>query len=90
MQKSEAIIEIPERCKNCGEQQMDWFADVQNVGGAQNGRIRLNEVRPIFVLGCECCSETLLVVEASKIAAVLNGQIEMKGATSGPSVSAGA
>ena len=73
---SVTTIQLPEVCKNCGERDgFFWFADVRNAGGAQNGRIRLNEVVPIFVLGCEVCSETLQIVDAGTIAELLTKQM---------------
>jgi hypothetical protein len=67
-------MEIPKECRECGDEELKWFAGVQNVGGCVDGRLRLHEVQPIFYLGCECCSETMLVVHADEIAALLNAQ----------------
>lgn len=67
------MIEVPEVCRECGESEgLKWSADVQNAGGCQDGRIRMNEVRSIFVLGCEFCSETMAIVPAEEIANILN------------------
>lgn len=63
---------IPNTCRECGSEDLKWFADVQNVGQAQDGRIKLNEVRCIFVLGCEYCSETIRIVSGDEIAVTLN------------------
>lgn len=67
-------MEIPKECRECGNEELTWFASVYNTGGCVNGRLRLHEVAPIFYLGCECCSETMLVVHADEIAALLNAQ----------------
>jgi hypothetical protein len=66
-------MQIPKVCRECGESSgLTWFADVVNRGGCQDGRIKLNEVQPIFYLGCEYCSETMLIVDAGEIAHVVN------------------
>ena len=64
---------IPNKCK---AESLFWYADVRNCGHVQNGRLRLNEIAPIFVLGCEECSETIMVVDASEIAIILNDNKE--------------
>jgi hypothetical protein len=67
---------IPNKCKNCEAESLFWFADVYNSGHAVDGRLRSSEVVPIFVLGCEECSETIMVVDASEIAIILNDNKE--------------
>lgn len=66
-------LKIPSECRNCGGTCLKWFADVTTQQTAVNGaRFRLNEVQHIFVLGCEECSETLLVARGDDIAELLN------------------
>lgn len=66
---------VPESCRHCGEKDgMTWSADVINKSPIQNGRLTLHDVSPVFVLGCEYCSETIRIVDASEIAGVLNGE----------------
>ena len=65
-------MKIPDTCRECGEKSLTWSASVHNAGHCVDGRLRLHEVRPIFVLGCECCSETMMIVSADEIADLLN------------------
>ena len=69
-------MEIPAACRECGNEDLTWFSGVENTGGCQDGRLRLHEVRPIFYLGCECCSETMLIVHADEIADILNARLK--------------
>lgn len=71
-------LEMPAKCKECGGSELAWFASLRNSGTAQDGRLRLHEVQPIFVLGCEECSETLMVVHGDEIAGILNRSFEAK------------
>lgn len=63
---------IPTICDECGSGNLRWFADVQNQGSAVDGRVRMHETKARFVLGCEACSETLLIVLGDEIATRLN------------------
>lgn len=62
-------------CKNCGSSSLSWFSSVRVTSGVVEGRLRSNEVEPIFVLGCDECSETLAVVSGGKVAEFLNQQL---------------
>ncbi len=68
-------MDIPKYCRECGESELSWTVSVHNNGHCENGRLRLDEVTPIFILGCEYCSETMLVVQAYEIATMLNDQM---------------
>lgn len=59
-------------CRECGSENLYWFSDVENVGHAVNGRLRISEVRPIMILACENCSETNHIVTGDDVAAFLN------------------
>lgn len=65
-------MKIPAACRECGNKDMKWNAGVQSNGSAVNGRLRLHDIRPIFYLSCENCSETMLIVHADKIAEAMN------------------
>jgi len=65
-------MDIPNNCRECGGQDLRWFADVENTGPAVDGRIKANEMQNIFVLGCEDCCETIKVVSGNEIAELLN------------------
>lgn len=71
-------IEIPAACSNCERTAMSWFPSLKVVNPIQNGRLMVSDVKPIFVLGCDDCSETLLVVEAEVIAGLLNKAINIR------------
>lgn len=59
-------------CKNCGSSDLTWDDGVQNLSGVQDGRMKLNEMQAILILGCEQCSETIVVVPVSVITDFLN------------------
>jgi len=54
-------------CPACDSTLLAWAWVARNGGGAVDGRIKMNEVRCDFVLGCEECSETVRVVPAHEI-----------------------
>ena len=62
------------KCPECNGENLTWESDVKNNGGCVDGKIRLNEVEAIFILGCDNCSETIKVVQAHKIAECLNAK----------------
>ncbi len=72
MTTNQTIDGVPSECKECGGTSLTWFAQSENKSGVQEGRLRTHEVSSVFVLGCDDCSETLRVVSADKIAALLN------------------
>lgn len=48
-------------CPECGaEKTLVWGWAMTNTSGVVDGRLCLNEVRPVFYLGCEYCSETVV------------------------------
>ena len=65
------VMEHITECKECGSNELSWFTSLQNNGSAGDGRLKLNEVSCIFVLGCESCSETLQIVPADLVARVM-------------------
>lgn len=58
-------------CPECGSRELTWHADTKNCGGAQDGRICMREVAPVFFLGCDECSETIRVIHGGAIAELL-------------------
>lgn len=62
----------PTRCKHCESTDLEWFAHVRAVNDVPHGRLTTHDVGCVFVLGCQECSETLRVVKADEIAALLN------------------
>lgn len=71
-QNTMSDLNIPDRCKECWSDNLEWFSGVRNNGGFQDGRIRMHETDVIFFLGCNCCSETLLVLTGDEVAKWLN------------------
>lgn len=59
------------KCRECGSTSLTWQTHNKNVGQAQQGRLNCQDVQCQLVLGCDECSETLAVVSADKVAALL-------------------
>ncbi|ELQ8317471.1 hypothetical protein ACM73L_31480 [Pseudomonas aeruginosa] len=66
-------------CKHCGSQDQSWATNIVSRGEAQNGRLRLSDVACQFVLGCNRCSETLMVLSADRVAGLMNGALDEQG-----------
>lgn len=62
------------KCKSCGSKSLTWQTHNRiHLGCAvQQGRLKTNEVECLFVLGCDDCSETLVVRTADQVARMLN------------------
>ena len=59
---------------------MSYYLANNVVSGVQDGRLRLNEVTIIAVLGCKDCSETLKIIDADVYLSDLKAQLaEAKG-----------
>lgn len=56
------------KCRECGSESLTWGTHNKNIGQASHGRLTTHDVRCLFVLGCDECSETLDVVDADKVA----------------------
>jgi hypothetical protein len=61
----------PVFCKNCQGENFTWYAGKRNMGGVQDGLIKMNEIEPIFFLGCDECSETLSIINADFVAEIM-------------------
>jgi chromosome condensin MukBEF ATPase and DNA-binding subunit MukB len=59
-------------CTYCGSTKLSWYAGVNSNSGVVDGRHFMSEISAIFILGCDECSETLMVVPGSEVAAMLN------------------
>ena len=64
-------MNFPQICKECGSDQLSWSSSVQNTSGVVEGRLRSHEIRPIFFLGCDECSETLLIISGDEVANIM-------------------
>jgi hypothetical protein len=61
-------------CRHCGSTALTWATSIVNRSDVQQGRLNTRDVECLFYLGCDTCSETLTVVEADKVADLLNEQ----------------
>lgn len=59
-------------CKHCGSQDYSWHTRNVVLGSAQDGRLKVDEVGCQFVLGCNQCSETIIVLSADRVAGLMN------------------
>lgn len=66
------MITAPNTCHVCGSNDLAWQTVNRNIGPSQDGRLRSSEVQCIFFLGCNDCSETLMVRNADQIAQLLD------------------
>jgi hypothetical protein len=57
-------ILVPDRCPNCGEYwpHFTWAHSLQGKSGIVDGRHCMNEISVDVTLGCDYCSETLVVM----------------------------
>lgn len=60
-------------CPECKTNEgITWHSHIMPVRGApQDGQLRTHDMKPMFYIGCDFCSETLGVVDASTVAAIL-------------------
>jgi hypothetical protein len=66
-----AITEI-KKCRECGSESLTWDTHSKTDSGVPEGRLRSHEVKCLFVLGCDDCSETLAIISADRVAGLLN------------------
>ncbi|HEJ2342710.1 TPA: hypothetical protein ACWLUJ_006176 [Pseudomonas aeruginosa] len=64
------------KCNCCGSPDLSWQTSNTVRNDIQQGRLNTNDVVCIFTLGCNYCSETLAVVSADQVAAMMNEQAE--------------
>ena len=60
------------KCKECGADDLTWHTHNVNRSGAQEGRLRSNDIECQWFLGCNHCSETLATLSADQVAELLN------------------
>lgn len=56
------------RCRACGSEDLFWYASNKNHSDVTEGRLRTGDISCSFILGCNYCSETLLVLSADVLA----------------------
>jgi len=57
-----------QQCRNCKSEDLSWFVAKKNTSGVVDGRLCMHDIKVIFVLGCNECSETLKIVDADIVA----------------------
>lgn len=60
------------KCRECGSESLTWDTHSKTDSGVPEGRLRSHEVKCLFVLGCDDCSETLAILSADRVAGLLN------------------
>lgn len=60
------------QCRECGSESLTWDTHNKTDTGVPEGRLRSLEVKCLFVLGCDDCSETLAILSADRVASLLN------------------
>lgn len=58
-------------CKECGSTNLTWHTSNVIRSNVQQGRLNTNDVECLFYLGCDDCSETLMTLNADKVAGML-------------------
>lgn len=66
-----ALMKSINECCGCGSTDLEWGSSLRNMGGAQDGRIRMHEVTSEFFLACNFCNETLQVISGERVAKFL-------------------
>lgn len=64
------------KCRECGSTSLTWDTAIRVMNGVQQNRLNTQDVKCVFFLGCDECSETLKIVDADKVAALLNASVE--------------
>ena len=66
-----------EECPECGSAALEWSCTQKAPADVPDGRLRVNEVETLFVLGCTECSETVLTMTAHDACWVLSNPTVM-------------
>lgn len=63
------------KCKNCGSESLSWSLSVINLTHVQDGRLKMHDLMPVLVLGCDLCSEDVRIIreDAPDMRKILNG-----------------
>ena len=64
-------LSVAEECPECGSATLEWGHTQKGPADVADGRLRLNEVDAVFVLGCTECSETVRAMSADKACQLL-------------------
>jgi hypothetical protein len=71
----ESIMEIADHCPECGSDDIEFQCQQTTKSPAGDGRLRLNEVDTLFVLGCNYCSETIQTLTGDEAAHALTAHL---------------
>jgi len=72
----EEVISI--KCGECKTGDgVEWHSSC-DTNGVVDGRLSLNDVRPIFYAGCEFCGETIKVLRSDEVAMMLTDLTHQK------------
>jgi len=57
------------KCKECGGTAFTWHCyQTSQHSGIEDGRLRMHDIRTVFVLACDECSEDLRTVKGDEVA----------------------
>jgi hypothetical protein len=59
-------------CPECGESRLSWGTHQTVTGSIVQGRLNTSDVKCVFILGCDYCSETIMVVDADTLAVAMS------------------
>lgn len=72
-------IRQPVVCRYCGSAALSWDSrNTVKASGPVQGRLNSQDVECVFYLGCDECSETLMVKRASAFALLLHGGVSRR------------
>lgn len=66
------------QCHECGSQALSWQTTSKASSDIPEGRLRSSEVKTLFVLGCDSCSETLKILSADQVAGSLTEHLQVR------------
>jgi len=64
-------VEMNAKCPCCGSGDLEWDCQHATRSGVADGRLRMNEIQTVFVLGCISCSTTMSTLDGDAAAALL-------------------
>ena len=70
----ELLLRIPvdDKCPECASDNLKWQTINTITGGANQGRLTTSDVTPVFVLGCDDCSEQIHTVPIHELLDEMN------------------
>lgn len=60
-------------CNNCGSDDIQWFSCHEKHSDIQDGRLCMHDIKTVYFLGCNDCSETLQWMNEDQVLALMNG-----------------